>query len=134
MTPPIDDQLDAQRRQIQPCEPRLALSGSVAAQWLLDVLGPQFPADPQLADPQLAIQTHSSTPDPTAAPGLAAPSPQDPLVDSSHANQAPDLIAQAADLRTSRGLSGSGQSVAIMDSGSAWDRIALGGGFGPGYR
>jgi len=32
------------------------------------------------------------------------------------------------------GLKGSGQTVAVIDSGVAWDHVALGGGFGPGYR
>ena len=34
----------------------------------------------------------------------------------------------------SQGLDGSGQTIAVIDSGIAWDHIALGGGFGPGYR
>ncbi len=47
----------------------------------------------------------------------------------------PNLINQAAQLRTdSGGLDGSGQIVAVIDSGVAWDHVALGGGFGPGYR
>ncbi len=32
------------------------------------------------------------------------------------------------------GLRGQGQTVAVIDSGIAWDHVALGGGFGPGYR
>ena len=32
------------------------------------------------------------------------------------------------------GLHGNGQTVAVIDSGIAWDHVALGGGLGPGYR
>lgn len=32
------------------------------------------------------------------------------------------------------GLYGEGQTIAVIDTGIAWDHIALGGGFGPGYR
>jgi len=46
----------------------------------------------------------------------------------------PNLLQQAAELRSDRGLDGSGQTVAVIDSGVAWDHVALGGGFGPGYR
>ena len=46
----------------------------------------------------------------------------------------PDLLEQAAELRSTQGLDGSGQTVAVIDSGIAWKHIALGGGFGPGYR
>ncbi|MGI9472698.1 MAG: S8 family peptidase, partial [Rubripirellula sp.] len=34
----------------------------------------------------------------------------------------------------SAGLDGSGQTVAVIDSGVAWDHVSLGGGYGPGYR
>jgi subtilisin family serine protease len=37
-------------------------------------------------------------------------------------------------VRASYGFSGSGQTVAVIDSGIAWDHIALGGGFGKDYR
>jgi subtilisin family serine protease len=46
----------------------------------------------------------------------------------------PDLIQQSAELRAEQGLDGSGQTVAVIDSGVAWDHVALGGGYGPGYR
>ena len=46
----------------------------------------------------------------------------------------PNLIEQSAQLRETLGLDGSGQTVAIIDSGVAWDHVSLGGGFGPGYR
>jgi hypothetical protein len=46
----------------------------------------------------------------------------------------PDLLEQSATLLATRGLDGSGQTVAVIDSGVAYDHVALGGGFGPGYR
>ncbi|WP_153559041.1 S8 family peptidase [Roseimaritima sediminicola] len=44
------------------------------------------------------------------------------------------LLEQAAEIRQQYGLDGAGQSIAVIDSGIAWDHVALGGGFGPGYR
>jgi hypothetical protein len=41
---------------------------------------------------------------------------------------------EAAQLRQSANLDGRGQSIAVIDSGVAWDHVALGGGIGPGYR
>ena len=55
-------------------------------------------------------------------------------VEADHGDDGPNLIEQAEDLRFSHGLDGSGQTVAVIDSGVAWDHVALGGGFGPGYR
>lgn len=46
----------------------------------------------------------------------------------------PNLIQQAAQLRNDYGFDGTGQTVAVIDSGVAWDHVALGGGYGPGYR
>jgi subtilisin family serine protease len=40
----------------------------------------------------------------------------------------------AATIRSEYGLTGAGQTVAVIDSGIAWDHIALGGGYGAGYR
>ncbi|MFO7904818.1 MAG: S8 family serine peptidase [Pirellulaceae bacterium] len=37
-------------------------------------------------------------------------------------------------VRDTYGFQGEGQTVAIIDSGVAWDHVALGGGFGEGYR
>lgn len=103
-------------------ERRLALSASIAGDLLLDVLG--------------SISIGPDAPfefgvDPT-------PEVQSSLEASFDGNVgtevAPNLIQQAADLRASRGLGGAGQTVAVIDSGIAWDHVALGGGFGPGYR
>lgn len=50
------------------------------------------------------------------------------------ADDATALLDQAAEVRESYGLDGTGQSIAVIDSGIAWDHVALGGGYGPGYR
>ena len=89
--------IEARARSIEQCEPRLALSASLAGDLMLELLD---------LDGQ-----------------------QDEFRDSS-----PDLIEQAAELRTNQGLDGSGQTVAVIDSGVAWDHVALGGSYGPGYR
>jgi hypothetical protein len=44
------------------------------------------------------------------------------------------LIDQASEVRRDFQLTGSGQTVVVIDSGIAWDHLALGNGFGPGYR
>ena len=88
------------------CEPRFALSTSVAADALIDLL--------------------SSTP-----LGL------EPTLQASA-----DPFAEAAQLRERFSLDGSGQTVAVIDSGIAWNHLAfanqksgpIGGGFGAGYR
>ncbi len=41
---------------------------------------------------------------------------------------------QAADIARQYGFDGAGQTVAVIDSGIAWDHYALGGGFGAGHK
>lgn len=43
-------------------------------------------------------------------------------------------VTGLSQVRSDYGFIGTGQTVAIIDSGIAWDHYALGGGFGPGYR
>ncbi len=106
----IDQHAPGER--IQQCEQRLALSVSLVGDLLLDALDVPEPS---------ADQT----------PLL----PLDDLPDQESSDHiSPDLIDQAAELRQTQGLDGSGQTVAVIDSGIAWDHLALGGGFGPGYR
>jgi subtilisin family serine protease len=110
--------IDADSRRIEPCEQRLALSASLAGDLLLEALniGATTEIDPQAA---LPIEPQSSQIDP---------------IDSTINGQSPDLIQQAAEIRESHGLDGRGQTVAVIDSGVAWDHVAFGKGFGPGYR
>jgi len=93
---------------------RLALSASLAGDLLLEVLGVHTPTpiDPAAQSSQL----NASVGDDGLSSGL------------------PNLLEQGAELRAGQGLDGSGQTVAVIDSGIAWDHIALGGGYGPGYR
>jgi hypothetical protein len=113
MTPRLRTAIDADSRRIELCEPRLALSASLASDLLLEALELQTAA---------TIEPQSNQLDP-----IEFESPTD--ADS------PNLINQAAQLREqSGGLDGRGQTVAVIDSGVAWDHVALGAGFGPGYR
>lgn len=100
------------------CERRLVLS----AQLLLDVLGDH------------ALEMHANS--------LAQPAM--PVAEGSQLN-APDMAidkhlaeAHAASgwnaMQQEFGLTGKGQTVAVIDSGIAWDHVALGQGYGPGYR
>ncbi len=115
MTPPMTRRplpaIDADFRRIRPCERRLALSASLAGDLLLEALD---------------VGNHEIEP----------PSdPFDPLpAEASPDTDSPNLIHQAAELRDSRQIDGSGQTIAVIDSGVAWDHVALGGGYGPGYR
>ncbi len=87
------------------CERRLVLS----AQLLFDVLGDQ------------AIDLHAAAA-PAAAPPLEL-----------HLQEAHEASGLSA-MRAEYGLTGAGQTVAVIDSGIAWDHVALGQGYGPGYR
>ncbi len=113
MTRPLPP-IDADARQIQPCEPRLALSASLASDLLLEALNVQVG--------ETAIEPQSSQLSPSTLDSQAT------------ADQSPDLLQQASQLRDSHGLDGRGQTVAVIDSGVAWDHVALGEGYGPGYR
>ncbi|MFK7738274.1 MAG: S8 family serine peptidase [Pirellulaceae bacterium] len=59
--------------------------------------------------------------------GVEAPS-FFPQLSDAHATTGQDVVSQQF------GLSGSGQTVAVIDSGITWDHVALGQGYGPGYR
>lgn len=92
---------------IEPCEERLALSASLAADVLIDLL-----ASDTLAD---SVDNQPQTPT--------------------------SLLDQAAQFRDLTGIDGAGQTVAVIDTGVAWDHVSLSGnnsgngsGFGPGYR
>ena len=86
------------------CERRLVLS----AQLLFDVLGDQ------------ALDVHGEP----AGPAIEI----EPNLQSAHALSGLDAA------HANFGLSGAGQTVAVIDSGIAWDHVSLGQGYGPGYR
>lgn len=119
-------------RRIVAFEPRLALSANPGAELLLNAWM-AFPAT-ELFGP-VALQESSG---PLAANDTPVDhSPVDTHSDSGSSAaswHAPPLVEQAATIRNTFGLSGAGQTVAVIDSGIAWDHVALGNGFGPGYR
>lgn len=121
------NRIDRDRRAIKPCEPRLALSASLAGEMLFEAFGMSALGVAPVPEP-LPIQPLNLD-SPTVGSGLAGSD-----VSSGAAAPVPNLFEQAALLRGAWGLDGRGQSVAVIDSGVAWDHLALGGGFGPGYR
>ncbi|KLU01359.1 peptidase S8 and S53 [Rhodopirellula islandica] len=97
------------------------------------VLGPSLP------DTALNSQ-------PDASPGSLTPTNDTTLNFNTllEGQSAGSLFEQAQSLRQNGGLlgessfgsnwDGSGQTIAVIDSGIAYDHVALGGGYGPGYR
>ncbi len=96
------------------CERRLVLS----AQLLFDVLGDH------------AIQNHAGVP----VVGLG----NEPIATGGHALEShvstAHLLTGWDKAVDQFGLTGRGQTVAVIDSGIAWDHVALGKGYGAGYR
>ncbi len=90
------------------CERRLVLS----AQLMFDVLGDQF------------LELHG---DVSLVPHSDAV-PIESHLKEAHAASGWNTVQQQF------GLTGKGQTVAVIDSGIAWDHVALGKGLGPGYR
>lgn len=97
--------------QVQLCERRLVLS----AQMLFDVLGDH------------AIEMHSNNPFPTIENSLGS-TPIETQASAAH------NLTGWTQMEQNFGLTGKGQTVAVIDSGIAWDHVALGKGFGAGYR
>lgn len=96
------------------CEKRLVLS----AQLLFDGLADQA-IDPHAAAPGGAT---TGAPTPGETPGLET------FLQQAHSATGLDVVHEQF------GLTGSGQTVAVIDTGIAWDHVALGNGYGPGYR
>lgn len=90
------------------CERRLVLS----AQLMFDLLGDQ------------ALELHGD---------VALVSHSDAVPIESHLKEA-HAASGWNTVQQQFGLTGKGQTVAVIDSGIAWDHVALGRGFGPGYR
>lgn len=112
---------------VQICEQRDALSvslvGAALAEWIQPWTSPLDPvpeATPTAADPAIVPLALSSEPAAVSGEPIGAIG---------------SLLDQAADVRAaSPQLTGVGQTIAIIDSGIAYDHLALGGGYGPGYR
>lgn len=107
---PIACDLDTSPPAIERCEERLALSASLGAEFLLDLVAANSALD-------TATQNDSPVIDETAS-----------------------LAEQANQFRNATGIDGSGQTVAVIDSGVAYDHVNFRGGgirdagIGPGYR
>ncbi|TWT80051.1 Subtilisin E precursor [Planctomycetes bacterium CA13] len=118
--PRVRRALELENFEIERCEDRFALSASLPGDLLLHALSVDSPYDS--IDPSSDL----SQPAESLQPASTDPSP--------------NLFDQAATVRElasqvgSHPLDGSGQTIAVIDSGVAWDHVALGGGFGPGYR
>ncbi len=124
---------------LQRCEDRLVMSAIPMLDLLhhdlqedtgdLPLYGPAPTAPLSINPSSTTISSHVLTND---ASHLSSP-----IADNSNVSQ----LASSAHLQTGWvdaqqrfGLNGTGQTVAVIDSGIAWDHVALGGGFGPGYR
>jgi hypothetical protein len=111
-------------------EPRLALSANAAAGALLDTLewDVASPWPPQAE----AAEGDGCRPQPVLQPRGDISQMQ--MLGDESTGAVGELLSQAAEVRSRWQLTGAGQTVAVIDSGIAWDHIALGEGFGPGYR
>lgn len=113
--------------KIEAVETRLALSANPGAELLVEVLGaldhdfcsPEKPSLLPEANGSAAIQPAVLTPEVSTLNTV---------------DDAINLLDQAAGIRSQYNLTGAGQTVAVIDSGIAWDHVALGEGFGAGYR
>ncbi|TWT87033.1 S8 family peptidase [Neorhodopirellula pilleata] len=136
--------LDASPVGIETCETRLALSASLMGAWLAPLAdpltdpwaeaSPTCPAELHLPL-EIPIQTglHTDTAGSLDQAFAQAALNFDPSGNGS------SLLEQAARVAAATGLDGAGQTIAVIDSGIAYDHHAFGengrsGGFGPGYR
>lgn len=130
---------------IESCETREALSasllGSCLAEWVDPLLASSgaessLEQQPQLVqhEPVAVATAEVGLPGPTAPPAWVQPGGGGSATGSGPT----DLLSQAAWLGESaseRGpLNGAGQTIAVIDTGIAYDHVTLGGGYGPGYR
>lgn len=112
----------------------------MSADPLLDLLPPvdQFAGDPP------PVEQTSTTPPPVDQHVLGTPDfwidPSDDTDLDAYFGQIDQMITQAHNLtgwfnvQNNYGFTGRGQTVAVIDSGIAWDHFALGGGLGANYR
>ncbi len=123
--PPITpDSLDARGGRVQRCEPRLALSVTPIAEALLP-WGDFCDATHEIDG---AYQTDAADATEVQTQSLGGAE-----LDV-HRGLPAGAIGLGEPLSTARRLDGTGQTLAVIDSGIAYDHVALGGGFGPGFR
>ncbi len=104
--------------QWQTCESRLVLSAQL--------LG-------ELVDP-LQLQMHGLLTQPLVGSELVHEPLSSPTTIEPHASAQANQLTGWTAMNQEFGLRGEGQTVAVIDSGIAWDHVALGKGFGSGYR
>lgn len=136
----LSTDLDAAPTGIETCETRLALSASLMGAWLAPLADPwaeALPTCPAEAHvrPEVPIQTglHAEPAGSLDQAFAQAALNFDPSGNGS------SLLEQSARVAAATGLDGTGQTIAVIDSGIAYDHHAFGdngnlGGFGPGYR
>ena len=122
-TAPITpDSLDAAGGRVERCEPRLALSVTPIAEavlpWELDGGG--------VDDGTYGTYGTDAT-DGTGAIEVVVQSRVGPRLPAG-------VVGLDEPAAVTRRFDGTGQTLAVIDSGIAYDHVALGGGFGPGYR
>ncbi|MEM9368960.1 MAG: S8 family serine peptidase, partial [Planctomycetota bacterium] len=129
------DDLDADPGVIEVCEQRHALSASLVGDFLADWVDPLSPHVEPMGPLPAGVPDGQPLPIAETLPtyGLErsnSGSPVSPLDIS--------LLNPAAEWRNGllggAPIDGSGQTVAIIDSGIAYDHVALGGGYGAGHR
>lgn len=151
--------IDAAPAQIETCETRLALSASLMGTWMAPL------ADPWV-EPVVDLSPQVEPVHQEFAGGFVPPCPAEPLhqlsttgtqatashqansldqafaqsaLNSDPSGNGTSLLDQAARIGAATGIDGHGQTIAVIDSGIAYDHYAFGengrgGGFGPGYR
>lgn len=112
---------------IETFEERLALSASPGAETIVEL----WNALDTTCHPLPAVPWESTPWESSAAMQLHQ---QSLFGEGEGAGSLGSILDQAAILRDQYQLTGEGQTVAVIDSGIAWDHVALGQGFGPGYR
>lgn len=149
----IADAVAMPTQRIEWFEPRLALSASFGADWIIDAINgatcaPFSPADTATANATanveltglLAPQIESDQPIGPAVPSIQ-PLTQPPALQTSAQVQSP--LDAAAAIRELFGIDGRGQTVAVIDTGIAWDHYGFSEpnpngrplvGYGAGYR
>lgn len=100
------------RLQFEQFEKRLVMSGQSIAPDIIALLPELELTAPAITQQEVSIQTNDSI----ANPGLE------------------NAAANAANIAAQFGLNGSGQTIAIIDSGIAWDHAAFGNGYGEGHK
>lgn len=109
---------------------REPMAAEVATEFVAPIAPSEFPAAELSLNNEAAVNAQ-----PSANPNADSVT-NDPEVDSivQLAQMANNPVGEAADIGAKFGFDGSGQTIAVIDSGIAWDHAALGNGFGAGNK